>query len=99
MIHAYNIIETEINYKVKKVAWLTFYLVSLFVCLSFTSFTLFWSTITLCGLTHCQYNESIHRKEQLASRNINKISVKNVCFFQVYFCEAMDLMQRRPRTF
>ena len=31
---------------------------TLFVCQSFGSFTSFWSAITLCRQTHCQYNES-----------------------------------------
>ena len=52
-------------------------------------------------ITHCQYyNESAHRKEQLAS-GINTIphicdTVKNVNFIHVYFCEATDSKQYRP---
>ena len=41
-----------------------------FACLSASqsaSFTSFWSAVTLCRYMNCQYNDSIHRKEQLAS--------------------------------
>ena len=41
--------------------------------------------IILCRLTHFQYNESVHRKEQLATR-INTIQYKNVNCIHVYFC-------------
>ena len=35
------------------------------VCQSLASFTSFWTAVTLCRSTHCQYNTSIHRMEQL----------------------------------
>ena len=39
---------------------MTSYLVCLFLSPSL------WSAITLCRYMHCQYNERVHRKEQLA---------------------------------
>ena len=41
---------------------------------------------------NCQYNEDVHQKEQLATRN-NTIPSKSVDFIHVYVCEAMDTMQ------
>ena len=37
------------------------------VCQSLASFTSFWTAVTLCRSTHCQYNNSVHRMEQNAS--------------------------------
>ena len=44
--------------------------------------------------SHCRHNESVHRKERLATR-INTISIF-FDFIHVYFFEAMGSMQYRP---
>ena len=44
--------------------------------------------------THCQYNERVHQKEQLATR-INMLP-KKVDFFHIYFYEVRDSVQYRP---
>ena len=70
------------------------FLRGLFVCQSFVFLSSFWSAITLCRQMHCQYNESVHQKEQLVGR-INTITYF-FYFIHVHFCEAMDSMQYRP---
>ena len=57
-------------YKLKKVKWLSSYLVCLSVYLFVSSsppLVRFGAAVTLCRYTHCQYNESVYRKEQRAS--------------------------------
>ena len=50
--------------------------------------------------THCQYNESVHRKEQPELIRYRKTYIKNVEFIHVYFCEATDSVQyRQPNTY
>ena len=48
-----------------------------------------WSSndpINLCALTHCQYNERVHRKEQLALiRNGKNLIEITVVFFLIVF--------------
>ena len=82
--------------------WFVSFFLSLSVSKSVPRFIeMFWSDITLCRYTHCQYNESVgsvwvlHRKEQLASR-VNTFPYTNINFIHVYFCEARNSMQCRP---
>ena len=61
------------------------------------SYALGFVTQLLCYANKriCQYDERVHRKEQLATR-INMIPYKNIDFIHIYFCKATDLMQNRP---
>ena len=46
------------------------------------SFSSLWPAVTLSTSTHCQNNESVHRKEEHAS-SINTIPLKNIDFIDV----------------
>ena len=83
-----------------------FYLPGIYVLVNkVTLFTLysclFFSPLYFCQLLRYaykrivnNYNESVHRKEQLASR-IKYDTVTNVDFIHVYCCEATHSMQYR----
>ena len=76
-------------YKVKKVTWL----LRSFVC-PLLSLVRFRHSITLCRYNHSQYNESVHRNEQIAT-GINTMP-KHTDFIHGYFGETTDWMQYRP---
>ena len=46
--------------------------VCVYMCQILASLSSLWAAIMLCTETHCQYNESVHRKE-LHTSGINRI--------------------------